>query len=285
MSSRTIINLLLLLAIVILGLVARYEPGIEAPAEPGSITDITASQVHRIHINRPIRNDLVFVKQSDKHWVMEGRTSVPADSFKIRALARLAEQKPVRSYPIDEMKLADLQLDPPYASVIINNTAIEFGILEPIDDLRYVRVNDKVHLIPDSHLQLMETGFSQFVRPRLFGEDQTINAIQLPDLLVRKTTKGWETQPPQSASTDDLAKFIATWQQASSLHIQPASTELNGEVVETRFSNNATPVRLLIVARDPELILARPDYGIQYRMGIPGEVMLTLDAAPAAARD
>jgi hypothetical protein len=285
MSSRTIINLLLLLAIVILSLVARYEPGIEAPAEPGSITDITASQVHRIHINRPIRNDLVFVKQSDKHWVMEGPTSVPADSFKIRALARLAEQKPVRSYTIDEMKLVDLQLDPPYASVIINSTAIEFGILEPIDDLRYVRVNDKVHLIPDSHLQLMESGFSQFVRPRLFGENQTIDAIQLPDLLVRKTTKGWETQPPQSASTDDLAKFIATWQQASSLHIQPASTELNGEVVETRFSNNATPVRLLIVARDPELILARPDYGIQYRMGVPGEAMLTLDAAPAAARD
>jgi hypothetical protein len=285
MSTRSIINLILLLAIVILSLVARYEPGIEAPTEPDSITGITASQVHRIHINRPIRNDLVFVKQSDKHWVMEGPTSVPADSFKIRALARLAEQKPVRSYTIDEMKLVDLQLDPPYASVIINNTAIEFGILEPIDDLRYVRVNDKVHLIPDSHLQLMETGFSQFVRPRLFGEDQTINAIQLPDLLVSKTTRGWETQPPQSVSTDDLVKFIASWQQASSLHIQPASTELDGEVVETRFSNNATPVRLLIVARDPVLILARPDYGIQYRLGVPGEALLSLDAAAAAAGD
>ena len=285
MSSRSIVNLLLLLAIVILGLLARYEPGIEAPADLQAITDIKVDQIHRIHINRPIRDDLVFIKQADKQWTMESVVPLPADSFKIRALARLAEQKPVRSYAANEMNLADLQLDPPYASAIVNDTAIEFGILEPIDNLRYVRVNDSVHLIPDSYLRLMETGFSQFVRPGLFGENERINTIQLPDLLVRKTETGWETEPTQTVTAEVLEQFLATWQQASSLHIQPANPAQDGEPVEISFTSNTPPVRLLIVARDPELVLARPDYGIQYRMGNRSEAMLSLDAAKADAKD
>jgi hypothetical protein len=285
MSSRSIVNLLLLLAIVILGLVARYEPGIEAPADAHAITGIKADQVHRIHINRPIRNDLVFVKQADKQWIMERTVPLPADNFKIRALIRLAEQKPVRSYPVDEMNLADLQLDPPYASAIINNTSIEFGILEPIDDLRYVRVTDKVHLIPDSYLQLMEVGFSQFIRPGLFGKNERITAVQLPDLLVRQTDNDWETQPPKSVSADVLAQFLDSWQQARSLHIQPANAELDGEPVNISLANETSPVQLLIIARDPELILARPDYAIQYRMGSRSKAMLTLDAAQADSKE
>ena len=153
-----------------------------------AITDIKVDQVHRIHINRPIRDDLVFVKQADKQWIME------QCSCRCQPMASRSELSPVwqnrNRYavtPSNEMNLADLQLDPPYASAIVNDTAIEFGILEPIDDLRYVRVTDSVHLIPDSYLQLMETGFSQFVRPGLFGENERINTIQLPDLLVRKT--------------------------------------------------------------------------------------------------
>ncbi len=283
MSSRTIINLLLLLAIVILGLVARYEPGLDTPADAQAITGIKADQVHRIHINRPIRNDLVFVKQSDKQWIIERPEPLPADSFKIRALARLAEQEPVRSYSANEMNLADLQLDPPYASAIINDTSIEFGILEPINDLRYVRVTDQVHLIPDTYLQLMETGFSQFVRPGLFSKNERITSVQLPGLLVRKTDNAWETQPPQTVSADVLEQFIDIWQQASSLHIQPANAEQDGEPVEITLANETSPVRFLIISNDPELILARPDYGIQYRMGSRSKAMLTLDATDADA--
>ena len=278
MSSRTIVNLLLLLAIVILGLVARYEPGIEAPIETAAITGIKADQVHRIHVNRPIRDDLVFVRNDDNRWTMERGGSLPADDFKIRALARLAEQKPVRSYTAEEMNLADLQLEPPYASAIINDTSIEFGILEPINDLRYVRVTDQVHLIPDNHLQLMEAGFSQFIRPELFGETEHITSLELPELTVRKTDAGWEAHPAQAVSESTLGQFIDNWQRAKSLHIQPTDAVLDGEPVKVGLADSIPPIKLLIVARDPELILARPDFGVQYRMGSHSASMLTLDA-------
>lgn len=285
MKSRWTINLLLLAAIIILGLIVRYEPGIEAPEKTQAITGIKAGQVHRIHVNRPTFPDLVLEKQANKQWLIERAAPVPADDFKVRALARLAEQMPARSYPADKMNLAALQLDPPYATAILNDISIEFGLLEPINDLRYVRVNDQVHLIPDNYLQLMETSFTQFVRPDLFDKAEQITAIQLPRLLVRKTDNGWETQPPQSVSDKALQQFFDSWQQASTHHIQPANPEQDGEPIKVSLANATSPVQFLIIARDSDLVLARPDYAIQYRMGNRSEAMLTLEAAQADIKD
>jgi len=110
----------------------------------------------------------------------------------------------------------------------------------------------------------METSFTQFVRPNLFDKSEHITAIQLPHLLVQQTGDGWETTPPQSKSKNTLQKFIDIWQQASTQHIQPADLEQDGEPVEVVLANATSPIQFLIIARDPDLVLARPDYGIQY---------------------
>ena len=285
MKTRWIINLLLLLAIAILGLVAHFEPGIEAPQENPAITSLQPADVHRIHINRPIRDDLVLVRRTEDHWLLERSTPLPADDFKIRVLTRLAEQKPVRSYPGADMDLAALQLDPPYATAILNDTAVEFGNLEPIDDLRYVRVGDQVHLIPDNYIQLMETGFTQFVRPRLFDKGARIIALRLPGLGLSRTDQDWQLDPAQEITTDAVQAFIQTWQDASGLNVRAADPDKPGEPVEVLLEGSETPITLQIVSREPELVLARPDYGVQYRMGDRSTAMLTLDAAKADTKD
>lgn len=285
MKSRWIINLLLLLAIIILGVVARFEPGIEAPQETPAITSLQQDAIHRIHINRPIRDDLVLARRADGQWSLERSTPLPADDFKVRALARLAEQKPVRSYPAADMDLAALQLDPPYATAILNDTAVEFGNLEPIDDLRYVRVGDQVHLIPDNYLQLMETGFTQFVRHRLFDKGARITALRLPGLSLSHADKDWQLDPAQDVGADTVQAFIEIWQDASGLNVQAADPDKAGEPVEVQLEGSDTPLEFQIVSRKPDLVLVRPDYGIQYRMGNRSEAMLTLDAAKADVED
>jgi hypothetical protein len=285
MKSRWIINLLLLLGIVTLGLIARFEPGIQPPADVSAITALKADGVHRIHINRPIRDDLVLLRQAPDRWVIQRAAALPADNFKVMALARLAEQIPVRSYAVKDMDLGALQLSPPFATVILNDTAIEFGNLEPIDGLRYVRVGDRVYLIPDNYVPLLEAGFTQFVRQRLFDESSRIQGIRLPNLNITHTDKGWQLDPEMQVSSDVVQQFVDIWQDASALNIQPANPELSGEPVQVQLQSDATPVTLQIISREPELILARPEYGIQYRMGNRSEAMLTLDAAKADIKD
>lgn len=285
MKSRVLLNLLLLLGIVVLGLIARFEPGIETPSDTEAITAIKADDVHRIHINRPVRDDLVLVRKAPENWLIERPVPLPADDFKVRALARLAEQRPVRSYAADKMDLAELQLAPPYASAILNDTAIEFGNLDPIDQLRYVRVQDRVYLIPDNYLPLMETGFSQFVRPQLFDPQARIVSVRVPGLTVSHGGKDWSVEPQQAVSADALEQFFEIWRTASAISIQPANPEQTGEPVEIHLHDNPEPVTLQIIARQPALVLARPDWGIQYRMGNRSEALLTLDAAKADIRD
>jgi len=278
MKSRWIINLLLLVAIGILILVAHFEPGIDEQAEAPAITILKKDQLRRIHLNRPVREDLVLVKTSTQSWVIEHTPELPADNYQVNALQRLAEQKAVRSYPASELDLAQLQLDPPYATAILNDTAIEFGNLEPLEGLRYVRVADQVHLIHDLYLQLIEASYTQFVRRRLFDEHTRIARIALPGFSIAKTDQGWAVEPQQVVSADNLQQFVDRWQVATGLNIQAADSTVEGESVELIQADTGHSVNFVISAHEPELVLVRPDLGIQYRMGELGGSLLSLTA-------
>jgi hypothetical protein len=285
MKSRWIVNLLLLVAIGMLMLIAYFEPGIDKQAEAPAITTLKKDQLRRIHLNRPVRDDLVLVKTSTQSWVIEGAPELPADNYQVNALQRLAEQKAVRSYPASELDLAQLQLDPPYATAILNDTAVEFGNLEPLEGLRYVRVADQVHLIPDIYLQLIEVSYTQFVRRRLFNENTRIARIALPDFSIARTEQGWTVAPQQEVSADDLQQFVDRWQDATGLHIQTADSTAEGEAVEVSHTDTKHSVNFVITAREPELVLVRPDMGIQYRMGDLGGSLLSVTAAESAAQE
>jgi len=272
---------MLLAAIGILSLVVRFGPDIDQEPEATSITNLKKDQLRRLHINRPVREDLVLLKNDSGRWDIEHTPALPTESLQMNALLRLAEQKAVRSYPANELELSQLQLAPPYATVILNNTAVEFGNLEPLEGLRYVRVADRVHLIPDIYMQLIELSYTQYVRRRLFEKGTRIAAITLPGFSIRKAEQGWNVGPAQEVSADDLQAFIERWQDATSLNIQTADPVEGSEVVEITLADNAGSIEFSIASREPELVLVRPDFGIQYRMGNTSSMLLTL-TPPAA---
>ena len=283
MKSRWAINIVLLAAIGILSLVVRFGPDIDQQPETASITSLKKDQLRRVYINRPVREDLVLLKDDAGRWNIEHTPVLPTDSLQVNTLLRLAEQKAVRSYPADELDLTQLQLAPPYATVILNDTAVEFGNLEPLDGLRYVRVADRVHLIPDTYIQLIELSYTQYVRRRLFEKGARIKSIALPGFSIRKTEQNWDVEPAQEISADDLQAFIERWQDATSLNIQTAGPAAGSGTVEITLAGNAGSINFLIASREPELVLVRPDMGIQYRMGSTGGELLTL--TPPAAKE
>ncbi len=285
MKSRWLINILLLVAIGILSLVTHFKPGIDQQPQATPITSLKKDQLRRIHVNRPVREDLVFLKNASGHWDIERTPALPVDSLQMNALLRLAEQEAVRSYPVSELDLSQLQLEPPYATVFLNDTAVEFGNLEPIEGLRYVRIADRVHLIPDNYMQLIKLSYTQFVRRRLFGKDARIESITLPGLSIHKVNQNWDIEPVQEVSADDLQAFIERWQGATSLNIQAADPVEANEFVEIKLADNAGSIKYSIASREPELLLVRPDLGIQYRMGNTGSELLALTPPTAEEQE
>lgn len=276
MKSRWIINILLLVAIGALSLIAHFMPGTDEQPEAVSITGLSKDQLRRIHINRPIREDLVLLKNAAGNWDIDRTPALPADRLQMNALLNLAEQPAVRSYPAAELQLSQLQLAPPYATVFLNDTAVEFGNLEPIEGLRYVRVADRVHLIPDNYMQLIELSYTQFVRRRLFEKGARIEAITLPGMSLGKAKQEWVVKPEQEISADELQAFIDRWQEATSFNIHAATAVKGSETVEIKLKDHKNRIRFLIASREPELVLVRPDLGIQYHMGNTGNSLLQL---------
>jgi hypothetical protein len=139
-------------------------------------------------------------------------------------------------------------------------------------------------------MPLIEAGFSQFVRASLFAKDARIDKIRVPDFSVVRTDQGWQLTPEVPEATDQvsadvLQQFSEIWQTASALAVRPASPEVSGEPVEITLRGSDKPIIFQIISRSPELVLVRPGYGIQYRMGNRSEAMLTLDAAAADIKD
>jgi len=283
MKSRWVINILLFVAIGILTLVARYEPGIEEQPKAPPITKLKRDQLDSIRIDRPLRDELVLVKDSANSWSIERQPSLPAENFQINALTRLAEQTAVRSYPAAQLDLSRLALDPPYATVTLNDIRIDFGSLEPLEGLRYVRVADQVHLISDMYQHLIEADFSQFVRRQLLAPQSSIIGLALPGLSLAQSDGNWSSEPPQEIPADAVQQLLTNWQSAAALRIQTAEPAIDGERLVVSLDNPRQEITFVISAQHPELVLVRPDLGIQYRMGDLSDSLLALPAAASEA--
>ncbi len=266
MKSRWLTNILLFTTVVILILIARYEPGIEEPGVE-TVTPLRASDIEQITATRPLRDDMVLERDKDGFWWIVHEPRLPAETFQVNALTRLAEQAVTRSYPVSEMDLHQLELDPPRASLTLNGTQIDFGGIDALENQRYLRVGDRIKLVPDLYLYLIEAGYTQFVRRKILPQHTHITSLTLPGIKLEQGDSGWTLTPQREISADDIQLFIESWEAATAINIREADSQPQGEHILIQLAGQQQPVELVITSRNPELVLARPAFGIEYRMG------------------
>lgn len=266
MKSRWLTNILLFTTVVFLILIARYEPGIDEPGEE-TVTPLKAEDITRIIATRPLRDDMVLERDSDGFWWIVREPRLPAETFQVNTLTRLAEQTVTRSYPASDMDLNQLELDPPRASLTLNGTRIDFGGIDALENQRYLRVDDRVKLVPDLYLYLIEAGYTQFVRRKILPRHAHITSVTLPNLRLKQGETGWTLTPPREISADDVQQFIENWEAATAINIRETDSQSQGERILIHLAEQQQPVELVVASREPELVLARPAYGIEYRMG------------------
>jgi hypothetical protein len=282
MRSRWLLNLLLLLAIGVLILITLYEPGIEKTPPAATLTPLPTDEVTRIELVRKTHPPLLLEQVGDD-WRIQRDPVLPADTAQVQALTRIADQTSERSYAADQLDLKKLELDPPASRVTLNDLTLDFGALDGLDGLRYVRIGDRVSLIPDLYQHLIDADYTQFVRRRLFAPNRRIRAIELPGLSLVEEQGQWVSAPEQQVSTDRLLEFIEHWENAQALTLRQGEAMDDAEQVRILFRGSDDPVILKIVARDPEFTLARPGWGVHFIMAEPAERFLSIVEPPARA--
>ena len=267
MSRRTLLNLSLAAIVVALGLVAYFRPGLAPETAPATISPLGPESISRIHVTRSTREPLTFTRQADG-WILEGEPALPASGFQINSLLAMLQVRTRRSYPADTLELATLGLEPAQASISMNDTVIHIGITEPLENRRYVQVGATVYLIADKYQHLINADRSNFIARRLLPPGVSITRLQLPDRELATTDEGlWQLAPDDPAiGADAIRQMITHWESATALYVRRYDDAAATAGVSLEFAS-AAPLQFRILSRTPELVLARPDWGIQYHLG------------------
>lgn len=267
MSSRNLLNLGMLLLVAVLAVVAIYEPGIEAEKSPPSLLAMAPDGIRHILIERSDQEPVELERVSDGSWQMIKPITIAANAFRMESLLRITEQKSLGSFPAREGELTSFQLDKPRVTLTLNgDTAITFGGNTPLDQRRYVRLGNTVHLISDTLYYHLIGSYTTFIdnRPLPAGSEPT--AITLPGLSVTQAEGKWQVTPkPEGFSADQVTALIDHWKYASAIQVKPYDGT-KGEVITVTLKGSEKPLPFLLTARTPELVLARPDLGLEYHL-------------------
>jgi hypothetical protein len=269
MSTRTLLNLVLLLAALGLALVAYFKPGVQPVDAPLPIAaGLAPGAAGTIAVERLNRDPLKFSKHDDRWFLLADNRELPAADFQVRALLRLLEATATRHYPAGSLDLASLGLEPPQARVVMDGVDFRFGATDALEDQRYVQVADTVYLIDDQYQHLLNADWSNFVSRQLLEGRGAITRLELPDMTLAYADDGhWRLDPAQEAvGADALQTLIENWQNATALLTRRYAGGASGETVTVQTRGSDAPLVLRIVSRTPDLVLARPDWGIQYQL-------------------
>jgi hypothetical protein len=280
MSTRALLNLVLLLAALGLALVAYFKPGVQPVDAPlPIITGLAPGEAGSITVERLNRDPLTFSKRDGRWFLLADKRELPAADFQVQALLRLLEASATHHYPAGSLDLASLGLKPPQARVVMDGVDFRFGSTEALENRRYVQVADTVYLIDDQYQHLLNADWPNFVSRQMLEGRGAITRLELPDMtLTYSDDAHWRLDPAkEGVGADALQTLVENWQNATALLTRRYEGGAAGETVTVETRGNDEPLVLRIVARTPDLVLARPDWGIQYQLpGSEADSLFTL---------
>lgn len=140
---------LVVLAIVALALIATvlWTGRREYLRDPPAVTPLDPGAVTRIELDIPPIAPQIFERRSGGWWRIQP-SQARANDARVERLANLAATPVARWLSASAIAPAKLGLAHPSATLVLNGSRLDYGGLTAIDGLRYVRIDDKVALVP-----------------------------------------------------------------------------------------------------------------------------------------
>ncbi len=266
MSTRTLINLILLIVVTVLAAVSFYEPGIEEPAALPALTDIPADSVKRVAIRRQEQTDILLEKHAG-HWRLREPFQLPANRFKVESLLGILGEKSHSRLSTAGLDLPRFSLEPPQASLTLDELRLDFGGTAPLSGNRYVRLGDTVHLVRERLYHHLIAAATDYVHYALLGPEAQPVIIALPEITLKLMDGKWIPQPEaDNLSADGISRLVAAWRDTQAISVKAYEEGRAEKEVNITLEGREQPLRFLIRKGEHEMIFARPEAGIQYHL-------------------
>ena len=271
MTSRSLLNLVLLAAVVSLALWVYFKPKPQGDTEEYRISSLSAENAQSIRVEWQGLN--IVLQKAGERWHLTQPLQGRADEIKVgRILEILAATSP-RRFPATELERFDLAQ--PAVRLHIGNESFGFGGLAPITNEQYVASGESVYLLAPRYAAALPRQPTDLLSPRLLAESEIPAAFELENLKVIQQDGNWRVTPQNPGLTltqNELNHWVQAWQQAYAAGLVLGANESNeaaGKQAIKITLHDGETVQLLILQQQPELILLRVDAAIRYRF--PGE--------------
>ena len=264
-SSRTRINLYLLVVMGAIGAILYLKPG-KTPESLPALTTLRAEEITRITVRREFKPE-VQLELRDAGWIMTAPIQIDASMARINALLDLAHTPSLARYSARNRQLADFGLAPSLSSVVLNTTPIQFGSVNPVNNRRYLLIDDTVHLVRDNLYDIYTAEPASYASNRLVPAGRRLTHLRLPGLyLVHNIKGGWSDQSGDTRLPEkQVSELIEAWQRATALWVQPFEGQHNGADISIQLDDGLTR-DFHITATEPQLVLAYPELNLQYHL-------------------
>ena len=261
MRSRLILNLVLLAVIAVLGALAFFEPG-KKKTETIPLAKVDENALTALTLKN---QDTIQFEKKDGHWRLAAPFRAPANEVRVRQLIDIAKSNREAEYPLKPEDRAKFELDQPKATLVLGDTTLLFGGSDPINMRRYVQVGDTLYLVNDDFFHHLTASATDYVDKKLLPEGAKIKEIVLPGLKASLGQDGkWTREPPGEAKSD-LNELATAWTTARAIEVKRLEKPPQGETIKIGLVEGG-PLEFTIVQREPDLILARSDLGLQYEL-------------------
>jgi len=265
MRSRLLLNLFLFL--VVIGLVLFLSRTTNDVNEQDIVlTSLDPNSINKIKIIRRDLEEIYFSKQGNQ-WMIQTPYEIAANNMRINTILKLLQAHSYTQLDSNDVELNRFLLDAPIVSIQFDDTKIDFGDTSPIgkDKLRYVLLNNIVHLINDSLYQQLLTNASFFISPKLIPEESNIKALHLLEHDIQLVDGIWKIDPNMDIGTDDIIAVLNAWRNAEAITVRKF---IRGDIKEkiTIELDQTQAIEFTVVSPLPNLILARPEFNVQYHI-------------------
>jgi hypothetical protein len=263
LSSRWILNLLLMLAIAALVLAGLYlgEPQ-DGDRDP-VISDLKPADVSRIEI-RAGDSNLRLIRGAEG-WSVQSPVDWAAHDANVGRLLSVLKASASPIADAADVDLEPLGLESPGASLRFNDTELRFGGSNNIGERRYVMLDSKLYLLPDVYLAFAAQGLAGLADRRLLPRRYSLESLQLPGVTIsRQDDDSWRAEPAAGHSQQQLSRLADNWQelQASRVKNHEGPRDQGRPIVARLQDGRSIEFRLLSVT--PEIVIANPQIGLQY---------------------
>lgn len=260
MKRGLLINIALLAAVIILGLLAWRTPSREEAART-PLSAVKPAAVSRITLTRPKRPAITIERRGEQWWI-SAPFKARADEFQILRMLTILDAQPTARLPAAE--LARFELEPPAAVLDIDGVQYAFGGINSVTQEQYVLRDDVIYAVELRHGAGLPSNAAALVRRALLSENELPVTVALPEFTVAKNNGQWTLSPPSAeAGADELQRYIDQWRMASAATVEPYDKRPPLAEVRITLADGST-LAMGLLQRQPQLVLWRRDNGLQY---------------------